>query len=337
VKSKLFYTQILGLLTLLTIFLITIPIYVNRIPKELTIKLENKFKNNRFNWVNIKLRGRDVTLSGIAPSIDLHKQAIKIVTQTKEVRRVNDKISPIIIKPYSISIKYEEKKMIVKGYMPSQKSRDELFKKIIKNHPKVKIIKDVKIAIGEPKEWKSLIDTLSLILKELELGIINVVDKSVVLSGKSQTTQQKKQILNYFKDLDFNIQTHIIAMDSAEKMCKKKFHTLIPINQVVFEEGKWLVKLKNISIFKNLVDIASLCPNTKIEIIGHTDNKGSYRKNIILSEQRAKAIVAKLFQLGIPIEQMKAIGRGEAEPIATNKTEEGRAKNRRIEFKLKGY
>ena len=86
-----------------------------------------------------------------------------------------------------------------------------------------------------------------------------------------------------------------------------------------------------------MVEISVLYPNAKINVIGHTDSKGKNNKNQELSESRAKAVVAKLFQLGIPLEQMEAIGKGEVEPLVSNETDTGRAKNRRIEFKVKGY
>ena len=61
---------------------------------------------------------------------------------------------------------------------------------------------------------------------------------------------------------------------------------------------------------------------------------GDEKRNLKLSLERAKVVVAKLFGLGISLERMEAKGRGEKSPIADNTTDEGRAKNRRIEFKV---
>ncbi|MCH5243825.1 MAG: OmpA family protein [Lentimicrobiaceae bacterium] len=75
-------------------------------------------------------------------------------------------------------------------------------------------------------------------------------------------------------------------------------------------------------------------PTIKIEISGHTDNKGSASYNQGLSERRAKSVVDYLVARGISIDRLTFIGYGLAQPIATNDTEEGRALNRRTEFKI---
>ena len=72
----------------------------------------------------------------------------------------------------------------------------------------------------------------------------------------------------------------------------------------------------------------------KIEISGHTDDKGSGEYNQKLSENRDKAVVDYLVENGINKERMKFKGDGETNPIATNETEEGQQLNRRIEFKI---
>ena len=83
-------------------------------------------------------------------------------------------------------------------------------------------------------------------------------------------------------------------------------------------------------LYKLLVDV----PTIKIEISGHTDNKGSAAYNQGLSERRAKSVVDYLIGRGISLDRLTFVGYGLAQPIATNDTEEGRALNRRTEFKI---
>ena len=71
-----------------------------------------------------------------------------------------------------------------------------------------------------------------------------------------------------------------------------------------------------------------------IRITGHTDAVGSDEANQILSEGRANAVRDELIKRGIAAERIEAEGKGESEPIADNATEEGRAKNRRVEFTI---
>lgn len=73
-------------------------------------------------------------------------------------------------------------------------------------------------------------------------------------------------------------------------------------------------------------------PNSRIEVIGHTDNTGSAAYNQDLSQRRAVAVAAVLRESGVPGARIAAYGRGEDQPIASNLTPDGRAKNRRVEI-----
>ncbi len=71
-----------------------------------------------------------------------------------------------------------------------------------------------------------------------------------------------------------------------------------------------------------------------IEVIGHTDDTASAVHNRRLSKARAQSVAGELIRLGVPQERLAVSGRGESQPLAPNSTEEGKRKNRRIEFKL---
>lgn len=83
-------------------------------------------------------------------------------------------------------------------------------------------------------------------------------------------------------------------------------------------------------LYKLLIEV----PTIKIEISGHTDSKGSATYNQSLSERRAKTVVEYLVARGIGMDRLTYKGYGLTQPIATNDTEEGRALNRRTEFKI---
>jgi len=70
----------------------------------------------------------------------------------------------------------------------------------------------------------------------------------------------------------------------------------------------------------------------EVEIRGYTDNIGSWKYNLRLSQKRAEAVRQYLINRGIDPKRLRAVGYGEANPIATNATAKGRAENRRIEF-----
>ncbi|MBR1375590.1 MAG: OmpA family protein [Cardiobacteriaceae bacterium] len=75
----------------------------------------------------------------------------------------------------------------------------------------------------------------------------------------------------------------------------------------------------------------------KLTVVGNTDSKGSDAYNQKLSERRAAAVGNYLIQLGIPASIIEAYGNGERNPVADNKTAQGRAQNRRVDINVQGY
>jgi outer membrane protein OmpA-like peptidoglycan-associated protein len=73
-------------------------------------------------------------------------------------------------------------------------------------------------------------------------------------------------------------------------------------------------------------------PASTVQVIGHTDNTGSASYNQDLSERRARSVAGILFEQGVNPGRVATIGRGEAQPVATNQTPEGRQANRRVEI-----
>ena len=73
-------------------------------------------------------------------------------------------------------------------------------------------------------------------------------------------------------------------------------------------------------------------PNSRIEVIGHTDNTGTAAYNYDLSQRRANAVSSVLTQSGVPAGRITNIGRGFDQPVASNATAQGRAQNRRVEI-----
>ncbi|MDX5321945.1 MAG: OmpA family protein, partial [Bacteroidota bacterium] len=83
-----------------------------------------------------------------------------------------------------------------------------------------------------------------------------------------------------------------------------------------------------------LVDLLNKRPEYRIYIAGHTDNTGNEKKNQKLSENRAKSVSIYLQSHGINPTRIKTEGFGSSRPVETNKTPEGRQKNRRVEFRV---
>ena len=113
----------------------------------------------------------------------------------------------------------------------------------------------------------------------------------------------------------------------------------VQARSVFFNSGKSSFKTgdaKTIASLDAIKEILKNYPNAKWSIEGHTDSTGSAKLNQKLSEDRANAIKNVMIENGIKAENLTSVGFGPSKPIATNKTKEGRAQNRRTEVKHVG-
>jgi outer membrane protein OmpA-like peptidoglycan-associated protein/tetratricopeptide (TPR) repeat protein len=120
------------------------------------------------------------------------------------------------------------------------------------------------------------------------------------------------------------------------QLVKVKVGKKVVLNNILFELGKSVLTTGSSAELNKLAAILQDSPQMTIEISGHTDNTGSPVLNAKLSSDRAKAVVDYLVKKGIDIGRLTYKGYGSEQPIADNATAEGKAKNRRVEFKILG-
>jgi len=120
----------------------------------------------------------------------------------------------------------------------------------------------------------------------------------------------------------------VSANDMYEALNRDGFMALY----INFDTGKALIKPQSLPIIAQVVALLKENPSLKLGIEGHTDNVGEAVFNKALSQERAEAVMAALVERGIASGRLSATGRGQEVPLADNRSEEGRAKNRRVEI-----
>lgn len=122
-----------------------------------------------------------------------------------------------------------------------------------------------------------------------------------------------------------------VRVDKYGCIIKNTKNTILPVH---FRSGSSKIEYESYPKLLKLSRYLHKYQDYRIDIIGHTDDVGREEDNLLLSEQRAKAIKNALIIEGIDARRIKAFGRGESQPIATNNTQEGREANRRIELRV---
>jgi cytochrome c oxidase subunit 2 len=132
--------------------------------------------------------------------------------------------------------------------------------------------------------------------------------------------QQRKQEFNDAVDKALS------AEEAAEKIIRLKY--------VNFETGSANLTALSRYELDNLVTALNKYSAVTIEVAGHTDNNGAADANMLLSQNRAASVYNYLIDNGIAAERLRSAGYGQNNPVDSNDTDEGRANNRRTEFKI---
>lgn len=140
--------------------------------------------------------------------------------------------------------------------------------------------------------------------------------------------------LFYSKSLDYSESKDNKPIEEKIYLEPIRKNVAITLNNIFFESNSYVIQPESESELAKLTDFLKKNNKLLVEIGAHTDDVGTDEDNYELSLNRAKAVVLYLEEKGIANENLVYKGYGETKPKATNETEEGRALNRRIEFKI---
>jgi outer membrane protein OmpA-like peptidoglycan-associated protein len=182
----------------------------------------------------------------------------------------------------------------------------------------------------------------------VELTDINT--KQVISNLQTDETGNYLTTLPVGKDYAFNVNRRGYLFYSESFMLENSpadsvYHINIPLQpieadasivlkNIFFDVNKYDLKPSSQIGLEEVIRLLKENPTLTIQINGHTDNVGSAADNLVLSENRAKAVVNYLKSHGIDGKRLLYKGFGDTQPVSTNDTEEGRAKNRRTELKV---
>lgn len=194
--------------------------------------------------------------------------------------------------------------------------------------PKYRTINQLFVALKGQKEWLNEEDRWQLVTGKylakggeqyLLLGNFAGANLDLTRSGPTENI-----FYYYFDDIAVLPATRFFENTAAG--------STIVVENVLFETNKATLLPSSFSVLNQLAEELKKQSSTSLEIRGHTDSEGNAASNQLLSENRAKAVFDYLVESGIAANRLTYKGFGETIPVASNKTEAGRAKNRRVEL-----
>ncbi len=336
---KSLYIILFALVSFSLLIVITLSFLTPQIVLRLKDNIMATMIENNLTWVSVSVEGRNITLRGQAPTHGLHLKAKKLASNTSGVEKVNSQITVTPpLKTYFLTADYDGKKLSLDGYVLDQETSLYINERVIKTYGKNNVISQWKFREGQPPAWAMITSGIISTLKVLNYGKVVFKNKTVNLSGTAASPDRKKQIDNDllpYSNQGYVIQTDIKVIIPAVS-CQEKFKKLLEQEQILFSPGGFTIDSRSYPLLERLLLIMNECERFDIIISGYTDSQGDEEINQILSLNRANAVSSYLIKKGVNVQRISTIGYGELKPIGDNETEEGRAKNRRIEFTLKG-
>lgn len=340
------------------------------IKDELIFDVQKVFSEKKMNWVNAEIKAnnfpfeRVVILNGTAPTTDLRKKASLIATRVEGVTGVENNLQIIqtvektaeVVKkqdskvstpsPYILQVtKDKESKIILKGYVSNADIHSKILSKSKSLFDPSLVVDNLQEAQGAPDAWDETAILGLEILKDVNYGEFIIFNKDFDFKAYVRDNAQKNLLEknlkdnlnnNYIGQYYFTTPKVEVVKTKIPQSCQSDFKDLMSDNKIQFNYNKTGIKQNSYELLEKIVLVVGKCPDVVIEIAGYTDSDGSKKYNKFLSKKRAVSVMNYLIRRGVSSSKVEAIGYGEANPIADNKTQVGKKQNRRIEFIVKG-
>ena len=334
----------------LILLLLSISISWKSIERAVAENANQALNHKEFTWAvaENKNNGRDIRLHGYANSESDKNKAIAIVESARGVRTVDwqgsileleretsqgIQASAPVIKPAKLSILKNGQLVTIEGTSGTTLT-ETIAPEIERSNYQQNLEFEPVKSLNELLEFiATLPETLTLTINSREMYVLGTVEAL----GKSRLYEFQ---LNGIFDGTVINELRVELPDIAEEelitnaQCQVLFDELSASDTVNFEVSKATVLPDSYALLDKFTALSLRCPTANFQVIGHTDNTGDPEFNRIISLERAEKVIEHIVNSGVAQQRFVAMGLGDTQPIANNETDTGRAKNRRVEFKV---
>jgi OOP family OmpA-OmpF porin len=306
--------------------------------------------------VTVKASGFDVSVNGTTDSQEKREAAIALDGRVANVGTWDFENLVVFLPQETVEVKVQTEpiliswsfgRAIVTGTLSATALRDQLDSGVDGIFSSADTA-GLGVTEGAPTEdWVAdLIELTSLMASETNEGeiVVNPAANLIQVSTETETRQAQRNLRDKVEDelrasnITFQFSSGITAKDVVRVTREQVEQTQATLDEIIdgkvveFEFGSAELTLVGRGVLNELLEGLEENPLVGVEIAGHTDNVGTPEENQLLSEERAMTVMDYFVSRGQDPARFVIIGFGENEPIDTNATAEGRARNRRIVF-----
>lgn len=196
-----------------------------------------------------------------------------------------------------------------------------------------------------PEGWAVRVMIGLQALSQLHEGELIVEPEGLTLRGRSGDMEARSDLVRLLAaelgpgedfqiDIAYDEALDPVASLPTPEECVARIQAIQDEGKIVFEPGSISLTDTAGEILDRIAEVLPDCRHVRMEISGHTDSQGREEMNLNLSQSRADAVLNGLLARNVLVSNLTAQGYGESQPIADNEEEQGRERNRRIEFRL---
>ncbi len=225
--------------------------------------------------------------------------------------------------------------VVVAGTVPDEATRNAILAKVREVYGAERVLDQLGVGpVVAPPNWSGYVQKLvSPQLKQVSRGQLNINGNNIELKGEVANESQRQQLA---ADMATSLNPTYAVRNALRVAAQEQ--TVIDAtlaNRIIeFEPGSSVLRPAGRNILDEMAATLLKLGNRPVEVIGHTDSQGARDTNVVLSLARADAVRTYLANKGIAPSLISTSGSGPDRPVASNDTPEGRARNRRIEFRL---
>jgi OOP family OmpA-OmpF porin len=225
--------------------------------------------------------------------------------------------------------------VVVTGTVPDEASKAAMLHRLRELYGADRVVDQIGIGnVALPPNWSGYVQKLlGPNLKLISKGELKVEGNNVTLRGEVANEALRQQIagdaatsLNPTYTVNNGLRVSAAEQELLDATLAKRI--------IEFESGQAAIRPSGKDILDDMAAALQKVKGKKVEVIGHTDNVGLRDSNVALSLARAEAVRAYLAQKGISPDMISVSGQGPDRPVADNAASDGRARNRRIEFRI---
>ncbi|MBN3790543.1 OmpA family protein [Burkholderia sp. Ac-20353] len=225
--------------------------------------------------------------------------------------------------------------VVAGGKVPDEATKAAVLQKLRDTYGATNVVDQIEVGdVATPPNWSANVQKLiGPQLKQISKGQLKIDGTQIEMKGEVHNEAQRQQIASDMANTlnpTYTIRNGLRVSASEQGLLDQTLAN----RTIEFETGSATLTPQGKLILDQMAAALAKMPNRTIDLIGHTDNSGNRTSNIALSQARADAVKGYLITKGIASQQMTTTGVGPDQPIAPNDTADGRARNRRIEFRV---